>query len=151
MTNSKGQTFEESVVMEATSDIAVAKNSCYVADVKLEDRRVQKPFRSTTRMRLPQGYAPVYIKRKSDGKQVSVFVVKNLGEIFGKCECVKTSTGAKQAPGAAGAQPPENDGTWIDFITEGYVEGTFASKHQILLRNVDEQGRIKRTEESGDQ
>ncbi|GFR60519.1 DNA excision repair protein ERCC 6 [Elysia marginata] len=144
VTNSKGQTFEESVVMEATSDITVARNSCYVADVKLEDLRVMKPFRSTTRMRIPEGYAPVYIKRKSDGKQVFVYVVRNLKDVFGHCASVKTSTAA--APGVDGAPPPRYDGTWLDFITEGYVEGTFVSKHQILLRNVSDP-----TEGVGDQ
>ena len=129
--------------MEATSDIAVAKNSCYVADVKLEDLHVMKPFRSTTRMRLPQRYAPVYIIRKSDGKQVGVYVVRNLKDVFGHCSSVKTSTTANNTSAAAagngGDPPPKYDGSWIDFITEGYVEGTFASKHQILLRDVSGQ------------
>lgn len=130
VTNSKGQTFEESVVMEATSDIAVAKNSCYKADVKLEDLHVTKPFRSVTRMRIPQGYAPVYIKRKSDGKQVSVLEVRNLKDAFGnRIKEIATSTGDSEG----------YDGSWIDFITEGYVQGTLASKHQILLKNISGQ------------
>ncbi|GFO35878.1 metalloendopeptidase [Plakobranchus ocellatus] len=140
VTNSKGQTFEESVVMEATSDIVVDAHKCYVADVKLQDIHVMKPFRSTTRMRLPQGYAPVYIKRKSDGKQVSVYKVRNLKTVFGNCSCVKTSTAVPEAAGettGTGSPAPKYDGKWIDFITEGYVEGTFASNHEILLRNVD--------------
>ncbi|GFO35880.1 hypothetical protein PoB_006238500 [Plakobranchus ocellatus] len=53
VTNSKGQTFEESVVMEATSDNVVDAYKCYVADVKLQDIHVIKLFRSTTRMPLP--------------------------------------------------------------------------------------------------
>ncbi|RUS72428.1 hypothetical protein EGW08_019807 [Elysia chlorotica] len=144
VTNSKGQTFEESVVMEATSNILVAENRTYMADVKLEDLHVMKPFRSVTRMRLPQRYAPVYIKRKSDGAQVSVYVVRNLNDVFGKCACVKTSTSANPASAGAAAgvddpAPQKYDGSWIDFITEGYVEGTFASKHQILLRDISGQ------------
>lgn len=110
--------------MEATSDIAVGPNSCYTANVQLEERALHATYKIISRMSMPQGRAPVYIKRKSDGQKVFVYYVNNLIDTF------KDSVPCAQIVKA-------EDGTQIsdklDFVIEGIVKGTLACNHKIAL------------------
>lgn len=124
MTKSEGQKFEESMVMEATSDIAVGPNSSYTANIQLEEQAIHANFKIVTRMSMPQGRAPVYIKRKSDGEKVFVFYVKNLVDTFKDdvpcAEIVMDENGARVTDK-------------LDFVIEGVVKGTLACNHKISL------------------
>ncbi|BFZ03010.1 hypothetical protein BsWGS_06049 [Bradybaena similaris] len=139
VTKSDGQKFEESMVMEATSDIAVGPNSCYTANVQLEERALHATYKIISRMSMPQGRAPVYIKRKSDGQKVFVYYVNNLIDTF------KDSVPCAQIVKA-------EDGTVIsdklDFVIEGIVKGTLACNHRIALtsnesEDLKQQAKIK--------
>ncbi|KAI8770807.1 uncharacterized protein LOC106058788 [Biomphalaria glabrata] len=133
VSKSEGQTFEETMVMEATSDIKVGPKSCYTANVQLEEKSLNADFTVVTRMSIPQGKAPVYIKRKSDGEVVFVYNVKNLVDTFDK-ELVPCAVPEKTEG--------KDDPTKINFVTEGVLKGTMACNHKIQLSS-DEPEDIK--------
>lgn len=136
VSKSEGQTFEETMIMEATSDIAVGPNSCYTANVQLEEKNLFADFKIISRLSLPQERAPVYIKRKSDGEQVFVYNVRNLPDIFDEnlVLCVRQ---VKNSP-----DDKHPSATKIDFIIEGVVKGNLACNHRIELKS-DEAPELK--------
>ncbi|CAG5124011.1 unnamed protein product [Candidula unifasciata] len=123
VTKSDGQKFEETMVMEATSDIAVGPNSCYTANVQLEERNLNATFKIISRMSMPQGCAPIYIKRKSDGQKVFVYYVNNLIDPF------KNSVSCAQIVTENGKVVIDK----MDFVIEGVVKGSLACNHKIAL------------------
>ncbi|CAL1547378.1 unnamed protein product [Lymnaea stagnalis] len=136
VSRSEGQTFEETIVMEATSDIAVGPNSCYTANVQLEEKNLFADFKIISRLSMPQGRAPVYIKRKSDGEQVFVYNAKNLPDIFDQ-QMVPCAQQVKESPDDKHPSP-----TKIDFVIEGVVKGNLACNHRIELKS-DEAPELK--------
>ncbi|CAG5129242.1 unnamed protein product [Candidula unifasciata] len=113
VTKSEGQKFEETMVMEATSDIAVGPNSCYTANVQLEERNLHATFKIISRMSMPQ-----------DGQKVFVYYVSNLIDTFvDSVPCAQIVKG--------------EDGSFIadklDFMIEGVVKGSLACNHKIAL------------------
>ncbi|XP_059144745.1 uncharacterized protein LOC131931929, partial [Physella acuta] len=128
VSKSEGQTFEETILMEATSDITVGPNSCYTANVELDEKSLYAEFKVVTRMTIPQGKAPIYIKKKSDGEQVYVYNIKNLHDEFENFESVQTK---------------DLKETEIDFVTEGIIKGVIACNHKIVLTS-DESDDMKK-------
>ena len=123
--------------MEATSDINVAPNSKYVARVQLEERTIHATFEVRIRMSMPQGRAPVYIRRKSDNVLVNVYNVTNLEDIFLSGDSGNFPSARKvpedevmkvKGKGGVGGQ-----GDLVDFLVEGIVKGNLACDHTIDL------------------
>ncbi|XP_059170523.1 uncharacterized protein LOC131952057 [Physella acuta] len=130
ISKTEGQTFEETVLMEATSDIAVGPNSKYTANVELEEKSLHVEFEVITRLSMPQKQAPVYIKRKTDGECVFVYYINNLRDIFRRVgHVVRNPTGCK---------PYE-----VYLVTEGVIKGMIACNHKILL-NSNEPDELKK-------
>lgn len=138
VSKSEGQTFEESMTLEATSSIVVGPKSCYVAKVQLEERSVHADFVVRTRMIMPQKRAPIYIRRKSDNEIISVYSLRNLKDVFN----------SETAPCAE--KVVEDDKVvnhMIDFVTEGVLTGNLALNHKINLSS-DETEEEKATAKS---
>ena len=113
--------------MEATSEINVGPNSCYVAQVQLEEKKVMADFKVVMRMSMPQGRAPVYIRKKSDDSLMSVYNVNNLKDMFcyGKVKC------AKEVQKGDGKTATDK----VDFVVQGVIRGTVACNHRIQLKS----------------
>ncbi|XP_046378725.1 uncharacterized protein LOC124150738 [Haliotis rufescens] len=79
-----GQTFEETLTFETTSDINVEANTYCTAQVVFTEKEICKKFRVETIMRMPSGSAPVFIRRKKDQELVSSFSIGDLQQIFEK-------------------------------------------------------------------
>ncbi|XP_005104813.2 uncharacterized protein LOC101857663 [Aplysia californica] len=125
VTKSEGETFEESLLMEATSDISVGPHSKYLAQIQLEERKVLADFKVVMRMSMPQGEVPIHIRRKSDDELLFVYYIENLKDLFlhGAVPCakeVKTESG-------------ESVQSQIDLEVEGVISGTVACNHRIQL------------------
>uniref|UniRef100_A0A2C9LV34 Uncharacterized protein n=1 Tax=Biomphalaria glabrata TaxID=6526 RepID=A0A2C9LV34_BIOGL len=126
VSKAEGQTFEETVLMEATSDITVGPNSCYHAKVQLEEKTFITDFIVITRMEIPQDRAPVYINRKSDGELIFVYNVNNLRTTFTRklVPCVRNL-----------GENEKGDPKVIDFETKGVMKGSIACNHTIELKS----------------
>ncbi|XP_059170526.1 uncharacterized protein LOC131952060 [Physella acuta] len=135
ITKTEGQTFEETVLMEATSDIAVGPNSKYTANVELEEKSLLVEFEVITRLSMPQERAPIYIKRKSDGRCVYIYSMRNIRDIFAKVEHLVRN-------------PPECDINEVYLVTEGVIKGMMACNHKILLNSNEPDDLKKRAQEN---
>ncbi|XP_005113192.2 uncharacterized protein LOC101858001 [Aplysia californica] len=127
VSKTEGETFEESLLMEATSDISVGPHSKYLAQIQLEEKKVLADFKVVMRMSMPQGRAPVYIRRKSDEELVNVYSVQNLKDVFlhGAVPCAQE---VKKEDGSGRAAVDK-----IDLVVEGVVSGSVACNHRIQL------------------
>nr|KAI8751680.1 hypothetical protein BgiMline_016211 [Biomphalaria glabrata] len=125
VTQTDGQTFEETTLMEATSDITVSPHSKCTVVVYLDERPFHQEFTTVTRMSLPKEGVSVFIRRKSDKETVFGTKVENLQCIFDptkiRCHLVDKSEG-----------DPELQ---MDFETIGVIQGVIACKHKILLKS----------------
>ncbi|CAL1544957.1 unnamed protein product [Lymnaea stagnalis] len=125
VTKTDGQTFEETILTEATSDIVVGPHSHCTASICLEEKAFYKKFKVITRMSMPQEAAPVYIRRKSDKKVVMTSIICDLPQEFGgKVPCMKEVTEDGQTLQSK-----------VDFITWGILKGTLVCNHKILLKS----------------
>ncbi|XP_059167408.1 uncharacterized protein LOC131949579 [Physella acuta] len=125
VTKTEGQTFEETVIMEATSDISVAPHSCCTANIQLQDKPLHTDFKVVMRMSIPQGRAPLYIRRKADGKMAFIYVVKSLRNAFDASSVPCSQDVVEQDGGVSH--------TKLDFVVEGTLNGVLACNHKILL------------------
>ncbi|CAL1546609.1 unnamed protein product [Lymnaea stagnalis] len=127
VTKTDCETFEETILTEATSDIVVAPHSHCTASVCLLEKPFYKNFKVTTRMSMPQGEAPVYIRRKSDGKRVMLSTITNLTREFNKknVPCVEEVID----------KHGQKSKTKVDFVTCGVLQGTLVCNHKILLKS----------------
>ncbi|KAL8580868.1 hypothetical protein ACOMHN_039568 [Nucella lapillus] len=123
VTKSTGETFEESIVTSANSQITVDKHSHYVASVVMEERSLLAEFELDMIMSLPAKRAPVYIRSKSSGELVFVYSVNNLPDLFEECPDVRK---VKDADGMVKADA-------VQFHIEGLVDGMQLSSHVINL------------------
>ncbi|XP_059167403.1 uncharacterized protein LOC131949575 [Physella acuta] len=119
-------TFEETIVMEATSDISVAAHSRCVVDVQLQEMPVHQPFKCVRRMSLRYDTAPVYIHRKSNGELVRTYLVNDL-----RADLKKSQVPCRQDLKESDDAFPNS----VVLVLEGIVKGVLASKHSILLKN----------------
>ncbi|CAL1546611.1 unnamed protein product [Lymnaea stagnalis] len=126
VTKTDGETFEETILTEATSDIIVGPHSHCTASVSLEEKPFYKKFEVTTRMSMPKEEAVVYIRRKFDGKAVYFSVIRDLTIEFNKdnvycMEVVRENDVISQSK--------------MDFKTSGVLQGTLVCNHRILLKS----------------
>ncbi|XP_059167406.1 uncharacterized protein LOC131949577 [Physella acuta] len=120
-------TFEESVMMEATSDICVGAHSCYVVNVELREVPIHYKFKFVTRMSMPLGSAPIYIHKKQNGEKVFTYVVRDLRDDVSN----KKVTCSQDVIDSNGHVSKKT----IDLVVEGVLKGVLACNHKILLRN----------------
>ncbi|KAH9487804.1 hypothetical protein Btru_068390 [Bulinus truncatus] len=129
VTETDGETFEESTLMEATSDILVSPHSRCTVSVLLDETPIHQEFTAVTRMSLPENGVSVFLRRKSDGENVFGYKIKNLRVVFSP-DVVKCCRPIKDGEGG----DPDLE---MDFISKGVIHGVVACNHKILLRSGD--------------
>ncbi|XP_046561303.1 uncharacterized protein LOC124270305 [Haliotis rubra] len=140
-----GQTFEETLTFETTSDINVEANSHCTAQVVFTEKEICKKFKVETLMRMPSGSAPVFIRRKKGQELVSSFSIGDLQPIFDK------QIRKKQVNVVDETEPGDEFKKYaLKITTTGIIEGMKLSGQTVKLHSeaIDKQNRPKKESDS---
>ncbi|XP_076435715.1 uncharacterized protein LOC143275459 [Babylonia areolata] len=122
VTNSRGQTFEETMTTEATSQIVVPCSSHCTAHVVMEERRLLADFTVWVMMHMPEKAAVVTIKNRA-GRVVFLKQINNLRQIFPEHTHIAAEDGRSKRTDA------------VQFVIHGFVDGMQLSNHYINLKS----------------
>lgn len=128
VSKSIGESIEETLTWEATSEILVSANSNYTAKVLLSETPVSYNFMVKTRMSLPVSAAPCTVRRKNNDAFSWTKIVESLQSVFQKYQGVVkiNEEVVKQGDGYSKIYT-------IDFKSTGIIEGVRLSDQKILL------------------
>ncbi|ESO98718.1 hypothetical protein LOTGIDRAFT_158666 [Lottia gigantea] len=140
VTKAEGESFEDTLVLEATSDIAVEKKHTYITGVSLKQIEIAYDFTVETILRMPSHRAPVTIKRRRGGDVVASFYINNLRDVF-----------EEYCPPAEIVEETCSDSKYkqyaVKFYTSGIIEGAQLSNQKIILesKKIDSEDRSTNT------
>ena len=124
VTKTTGETFDESVTIEANSEIRVVKQRKYIAKVSLAEREFSGTFRVETLMRMPSGSAPIFVRRKRSQELFCIESISDLKSVFAglPVEVEDVSTPSQREAKYA-----------VKFVTTGVIEGVRLLGQKIYL------------------
>ncbi|PVD18775.1 hypothetical protein C0Q70_21327 [Pomacea canaliculata] len=129
VSKTSGETIEETLTWEATSEIHVAKKSSCSARVLLTEVPVSYSFKLWTKMSMPMGSAPATIRRRNSSGFRYTHLIENLQPVFEKyhrhVDFVEELT-ARSVRSFS-----------VILKTSGIIEGVRLSDQKILLDSKD--------------
>ncbi|KAK6194564.1 hypothetical protein SNE40_000178 [Patella caerulea] len=125
VTKTDAENFEDTLVLETTSDISVEKKHSYITGVILKHRDVSYDFTLDTIITMPLNKAPVAIKKRKGGEVVSSFYIENLKDVFMDFPNVEFIP-QRSADGKSQTYS-------VKIRTSGIVEGVQLSNQEIVL------------------
>ncbi|XP_050389924.1 uncharacterized protein LOC126808906 [Patella vulgata] len=125
VTKTDAENFEDTLVLETTSDISVEKKHSYITGVILKHRDVSYDFTLDTIITMPLNKAPVAIRKRKGGEVLSSFYIENLKDVFLDFPNVEFIP-QRSADGKSQRYS-------VKIRTSGIVEGVQLSDQEIFL------------------
>ncbi|XP_041348778.1 uncharacterized protein LOC121368207 [Gigantopelta aegis] len=124
VTKTTGETFDESVTIEANSEIRVVKQRKYIAKVSLAERQFSGTFRVETLMKMPSGSAPIFVRRKRNQELLCIESISDLKSVFAGLPVEVEDV----------SKPSQREASYaVKFVTTGIIEGVRLLGQKIYL------------------